>query len=165
MKKFELEGNIIHYKLNPELKIRVVKNDDFDYKKSGNIYEPFKFRGNSFVFLVLNELDPNVNFNLINSILRRAFYWYKSQVYIEKYIPEKEKDNFETERYSLKQSARPGWWICIDRKSKIAIKWKKRMLEETQEVTEVENLELETRDNLLKEMKLWLNKNHNSKIK
>jgi hypothetical protein len=90
MRKFTLCPNsekVILHNLAPEMTIQVIINDEEEYDEYDDVFEAFEFMGNRIV--VKWCADKNVisqfeNYNLIRSILRRAWRWYRSQVYIEK---------------------------------------------------------------------------------
>ncbi len=176
-KKFELKqvassgATFIQHNLEPAFKMLVVKNDDFDYDKLEDVYDLFEFRGNIFA-LVIDEATASFNFDNIEdfshirSVIKRAFGWYKNQVYIEKYVPEMKEGIFEDNRYLLKTSAKPDWWVCVDKKFKIVVKWKEHLFNDTQEATELENLNLSVTQiaRVMQEMTKWLRENHYNKI-
>ncbi len=177
MNRFELKqvasngATYIQHNLEPNFKMLVVNNGDFDYDKFADVYDLFEFRGNTFA-LVIDEAtasfdyDEIEDFNYIRSIIKKAFKWYRSQVHIQKYVPEMKEGKFEDSRYLLKPSSKPDWWVCADKNFKIVVKWKEHLFNDTQEATELEDLDLSVTQiaKVLQEMGKWLRENHYNKI-
>ncbi len=176
MKKFKIQkvassgATFILHNLEPRFKMQVIQNDNFDYDKLNDVYDLFKFRGNVFALVITEseiDLDSVEDFSLIRSIIRRAFSFYRNQVYIEKYIPEKRKEGvFETEKYLLKASEEPNHWLCVDKELKIVVKWKEHLFSETQEARDLEDLNLSVTEIAIamREMGKWLRENHYNKV-
>ncbi len=177
MKKFEIEkvasngATYVIHNLEPSFKMLVIKNDNHKYDKFGDVYELFQFRGNTFA-LVVDEatapfnFDDIQDFSHIRSIIKRAWRWYKSQTYIEKFIPKEKQGIIEDDKYLLRQSNKPDHWVCFDKNTKIMIVWKDKLFNQTQEASDLEDLKLSVSEIALsiREMTDWLIKNHKNKL-
>lgn len=175
MKKFRLEtapngATFVYHNLNPELKIQVVKNKDFEYNELEDVYELFEFKGNIFAFVVVSsELDLNEieDFSYIRSLLRKGWKWYKTQIYIEKYV--KEGETREDERFVLQESKDFGWWVCTDKCNGIVIKFRDKLFNESQKVTTLEDFDITKISisniaKILREIGEWLTRHHSEKL-
>lgn len=178
MKKFTINqvassgATYIHHNLEPKLKIQVFQNKKIDYDIWHSVFDIFTFKNNSFIFLVVESeinLDEIDDFTYIRSVLKRAWQWYKSQVYIKKYIPEKKESVMEDERFLLQESKELNYWICTDKINKIVIKFKHKMFNQNQKVTPLEDFDFEKIGvtgiaRILQEIGDWLNENHPEKL-
>lgn len=178
MKKFTIKkvasagATYILHNLEPKFKIQVIQNDDFEYDIWNDVYDLFEFRGNKFAFVIISSeinLDKVDDFSQIRSIINRAWKWYKSQVYIEKYTPEDEEGVMEDERFLLQESKNQNWWICTDKQNKIVCQFKDKMFNDSQKLTPLEDFDFEKIGvtgiaRILREMADWLNKNHLEKL-
>lgn len=172
LKKFEFlkEFNIIRHNLEPRFILEVIKNNEEEYDVWNDVYDLFEFRGNQFAFVILwseIDLDEVKDFSLIRSVINRAWKWYKSQVHIEKYVPQ--DGAMEDERFLLQESKDLNWWICTDKINGIVIKFKHKMFNESQEVTTLEELDVNDISvsevaTIMREIGDWLNKNHSGKL-
>lgn len=72
----------IKHSLCPEKIIQVVVNPDPDELISWDgLFEKFSFNGYSFVFKWEDPFHPE-EYNLYKNVLKRAWKWYRSQVFI-----------------------------------------------------------------------------------
>lgn len=147
--------------------IQVIINDEDDYDVWEDIYELFEFRGNKIVVKWLAdeyEIDECEDCGLIRSILRRAWSWYRSKVYIEK--KEYQEGVWEDERFLLQQHSNSTDWIVTDKENLITISFKNRRFNETQEIVELEDFPPENAymlPRILREIADWIAENHYKK--
>jgi hypothetical protein len=175
MKKFKLldlsksTGEVfIFHKLIPQLKIQVITNDNFEYDKWNDIYDLFYFKKNEIV-LVVTQSDEDLNevtdYTPYRQVLKRAWKWYRSKVYIEDNSIELPSIN-EDDNYILQQSKDKGKWVCTDKINGIVVTWREREFNESQEITYINDIEpnvmkIARQQRLLSD---WLVINHREKL-
>lgn len=178
MKRFEFKksstngATFIKHNLYPRIEIQVIKNNNFPYDEWEDVYNVFEFRCNEFAFVVVwaeVDLDELDDYHLIQSILKRAWNWYKNNVYIEKYTPT-DTGIMEDDNYIIQESKqKPNWWICTDKKNNIIIEFKNGMFNETQKVVSLYEQEINKKNiteiaRMMRKIEEWLSKNHESKL-
>lgn len=150
-------GMLFEVLLNP--------TDGEDYDAWEDVYQNFEFRGNHITCLLLDsyKYEPEampVGWGRINSINRRAFKYYRQNVY----IPAKEMTAgaFEDERYKLEEVC-DGVWRVTDKKYLLTLRFEEGRFNETQEILELKDIEPKDFDKLasvLREMGDWMARNH-----
>lgn len=170
MKRFDLHPNnerIILRQIKPQMEMLIIMNDDIDYDVWNDVYELFYFRGNKIIIKWLateEEIEAVDNFYYIRSNLKKAWHWYKSQVYIEAKKQQEGPD--EDQRYQLRKLPN-NIWLLTDKEYLITIRWSHRQFNDTQEVVELEDISQENIRHIptvLREMADWLVDNHPNKI-
>lgn len=172
MQKFTFENQektIIRHNIVPEFLIQVIMNrEDDQLDLLNDCFEMFEFRGNEIILKWLatqEELEEIEDFSHIRSILRRAWQFYRSNVFIEKY--EKEPVKFESDKYILQSRSDGKGWVATDKINKIVISFDNRKFNETQQITLLEDF---NHDNYMKlasylqELAAWLSVNHSDKV-
>lgn len=173
VKKFsfaeDLSGNFLRHNLSPEMLIQIILNDDDEYNVHEDVFEVFEFRDNKIVVkwcadkAVISQFE---DYSLIRSILRRAWGWYRSQVYIEKkgYLP----GAMEDDRYKLElQPGITDKWLMTDKHNLVTIFFEQGSFKESQRIVNFDNIktnQLETLPRIIQELADWLVKNHRDKI-
>jgi hypothetical protein len=172
MQKFSFDPqneNFIRHNIEPEMLIQIIINDNEEYDVFEDVYELFEFRGNKIVvkwYADEDEVEEIEDFSHIRSILRRAWSWYKSQVYIKK--KEFVAGVMEDESYILEPAKlQSNSWILTDKQNLISIVFENRKFNETQKIVEFEDFNREQIENLARTLRLmgdWLAKNHSDKV-
>ena len=172
MQKFTFSENndkIILHNLPPEMMIQVIFNDEDEYDVFEDVYELFEFRGNKIVVKRYSDtykIDEMIDYQLVRNILRKAWKWYKSQVYIEKKMYE--PGPLETDCYKLElQSGATDKWLATDKEHLITIFFEQGKFNETQRIIPIEDFTQEqvaTLPRILSKMADWLAVNHADKV-
>jgi hypothetical protein len=177
MQKFSFTddpGNgVIRHNLEPEMLIQVIYNREApDLLIYEDCFELFEFRGNEIILKWLadyDELDAIEDYTHIRSILRRAFKWYKSKVFIEE--KKKEPELFTTARYSLtlriwrKGEEKKYDWLLYDKIFHLHMMWMAGNFNESQIIETLPEFESENiLPQLLREAAEWLVAHHREKL-
>jgi len=167
MNKFEIiDANLIKHNFEPKMIIQVIFNDEDNYNVLQDIYELFYFRGNKIVVKWYNDnADELDDYSHIRSILRRAWAFYRSKIYIEKkeYIA----GAMEDERYILQHSQKQNYWVLTDKEYGIVCIFEHKNFNENQQYTILEDLpmpDVKELARVTREMGDWLGENHYDKI-
>ncbi|MFC5046884.1 hypothetical protein ACFSTE_10925 [Aquimarina hainanensis] len=169
MNKFTLQegGIFITHNIPPLLTIQIITNDNDEYDKFNDLYDIFSFRGNQFVFLVVEadtDLEHIEDYSLYRSIIKRAFKWYKNQVYIERH---EKKRIFEDENYVLQRSEEMNHWVCAAKKEGIVVIFQEGNFNETQKMVYLEDFPEPDVMTIARQQRLigeWLMLNHSEKL-
>ena len=171
MQKFSFlseTDRVIYHNLPPEMEIQLIFNDEDEYDIWNDCFELFEFRGNKIVVKWLadeEELNEVEDFGQIRSILRRAWQWYKSQVYIEK--KEYLAGPMEDDRYILDNQQGTNDWLITDKDNLIVAFFENHKFIDTQRIVNLEDFtkeQIAILPRILREMSDWLAKNHYDKI-
>ena len=161
------EGIILH-NLPPEMRIQIIINDSENYSLE-DVFEIFEFRGNKIVVKWLaddDEINECEDYGFIRSILRRAWNWYRSQVFIEKYTPP--AGAMEDADYILQPSKlQQNSWILTDKNNLISISFENHRFNDTQKITNLNDFspsQIAMLPTILRKMGDWLAENHRDKI-
>ncbi len=176
MKKFKLKdlskstGEVfIFHKLIPELKIQVITNDNFEYNKWDDVYDLFHYKNNEIAFVIVGakeDLNEVSDYTPYQQVLKRAWKWYRSKVFIEENIetpPQVTEDN----NYILQPSTDPDKWICTDKLNGIVTTWQTGLFNSTQVITylnDVAKPDVMTIARQQRQLADWLIKYHKEKI-
>jgi len=161
----------ISHNLDPMMTILVIQNDEEEYDVLPDCYEQFEFLGNKFVIKwdidpkELDDMEDEVNYEHVRSILRRAWHYYKSHVRIEKRISPPGPD--ETDKYIIQDLEDDTGWICTDKMNKISMLWQDKDFNETQKVVPLEDFDAAKFMDIakiLREMTDWIAINHRDKV-
>ena len=173
MQKFTLskdDDKFILHNLPPQILIQLIFNDEDEYSVFEDVYELFEFRGNKIVvkwYADNYEIEEIDDFSEIRSILRRAWKWYKSQVYIEQMHIIRVEGDMEDERFKIENQSGTSDWLITDKENLITIFFENHKFNDTQRIVELEDFTKERICNLpriLREIGEWLSKNHYDKI-
>lgn len=144
--------------------------DGEDYDAMEDVYQEFDFRGNYIVCLMLNpdDFEPEpmpVGYQKIHAINRKAFGWYRSQVYIPEYV--KPEGVWEDDKYLLQHGETDGEWVLTDKENQIVFIWEDREFNETQRITPLDQFKAEditSIPTMMRKAGEWLAENHSNKI-
>jgi len=164
-----LSRNFLRHNLPPEMLIQIIRNDDDEYNVYDDLFEVFEFRDNKIVVKWCAEKNIRSQFNdynLIRSILRRAWGWYRSQVYIEKknYLSGATEDD----KYKLELLPETtDKWLITDKHNHITIFFEQGSFKVSQRIVnikETQTKKLEMLPRILQELADWLVNNHKDKV-
>ena len=173
VKKFsfaeDLCGNFLRHNLSPKMLIQIILNDEDEYNEHDDVVEVFKYRDNKIVVkwcAGTNVRSQFEDYRLVRSILRRAWGWYRSQVYIEKkrFLP------CATEDDKYKLELLPGTtdkWLITDKRNLITFFFEQGKFKSSQRIVNVENIQpkqFETVPRIVHELTDWLENNHKDKV-
>ena len=174
MGKFELSPNndkIILHNLSPKMEIQIIFNDEDKFDMHNDVYEFCEFRGEKIIIVVrwLPEnyaIEQREDYIYLQSILRRAWAWYRSQSCIDKYTsPDRECENG---RFILQKTENePDSWIVTDKKNLISILFKNHLFNETQTIVGLKDFspqKIAILPRELQEVANWVEKNHYEKF-
>jgi hypothetical protein len=146
--------------------------DGEDYDSWNDTYQEFNFKGNYIISLMLNpeDYEPEpmpIGFQRIHAINRKAFMFYRSHVYIEKY--EKPEGPWEDDRYLLQQQENGTDWVLVDKENEIVFLWEHKRYNDTQEITTLNDIPpttdmISVLPRLMREAGDWLVNNHSNKL-
>ena len=172
MKKFSFSKDnkkIILHNLEPKIMIQIIFNNEEEYDEWADVFEHFEFRGNYIVVKWYEdpyEIEEIEDYRLIRSILRRAWGWYRNQMYIpaRTFVP----GPMETERYKLSlQEGTTDKWIVTDKDNLLCILFDNSKFNDTQRCVLLVDYTAEQVAMLpryLSQIGDWLFENHSDKI-
>jgi len=162
------DENFILHQLPPKILIQIILNDSVEYDVFEDVYEMFEFRGNKILvkwYADEDEISEIEDFRLIRSILRRAWGFYKSKVFIDK--REFIAGVMEDERFKIENQKDSEHWLVTDKDNLIVIFFENHRFNDTQRIVpiyEITQEQIKILPRILREMSEWLAQNHYDKV-
>lgn len=168
----------INHNLDPEMQLEIIRLPrPYDYHGGDvyieDIFDEMFIKGWHHIFKCVwidREEKEIEDFSYIRSIIQRAAKWYAAKVIsgeIELEHYQEPDAVFETERFKIQESSKPGWWIATHKEAGLCIEFRNRKFNETQRIVPLEDQDPDDFMNIAKNMREltdWLSINHRDKV-